>query len=111
METKSKIPDSLKDTNQWLRVLYMLLFVAILYVAMGVLFLITFVQAVFALLTGSANDNISEFGGCLSRYIYQITQFMTYNSEDKPFPWAAWPEENAVDRDKLAVKSADDATE
>jgi hypothetical protein len=108
METETKktnIPASLKDTNQWIRVLCMIFFVAILYVALGVLFLIAIAQALFSLFTGESNENVTVFGGKLSRYIYQITQFMTYNSEDKPFPWADWPEESVI------VTSADDSTE
>ena len=112
-ETKKTTLDSLKDTNQWMRVLYMILFALILYVATAVLLLITVVQAVFALLTGSPNENITKFGGDLSRYIYQITQFWTYNSEEKPFPFGPWPEENAVDlgsEESVVVESADDVT-
>lgn len=99
-ETKtSKIPASLKDTNQWLRILYMVLFGVIFFFAMHILFLVALVQAVFALLTGEANKNLTDFGGKLSQYLNQIAEFLTHNNEAKPFPFSPWGEaaEDAVE--------------
>ena len=110
-DTKKTTLESLKDTNQWMRVLYMILFGFIFYVATGVLFLITIVQAIFALLTGSANENITKFGGDVSRYIYQITQFWTYNSEEKPFPFSPWPEVDTDKVESVIVESVDEMDE
>ena len=93
----SKIPASLKDTNQWLRILYMVLFGIIFFFVMHILFLVALVQAVFALLTGEPNKNLTDFGGKLSQYLNQMATFLTHNSEVKPFPFSAWGETEVTD--------------
>lgn len=75
----------------WLRLLYMILFAVLLYFAGVVMVVVVVLQFLFALLSGSANDNLRRFGESLSRYIFQALQFLTYNSERKPFPFSDWP--------------------
>lgn len=105
-ETKKTIWQNLKNKKQWIRILWMILFVVIFYVAMGVLFLFAVVQALFTLITGEANGAILKFSKELSRYLHQIFQFWTYTSDYAPVPHpdADWPE------DAAAVESVDDAT-
>jgi hypothetical protein len=42
-------------------------------------------------LTGQTNGNLKNFGASLARYIYSCLLFVTYNSDDKPYPFAQWP--------------------
>ncbi len=95
MQNKA-IPNNLKDVNQWLRILYMLLFAIIFNVATAVLWVVVLVQALFSLLTGSSNANVKQLGSGLTQFILQIMQYLTYQSEEKPFPFQAWPETEAV---------------
>ncbi len=95
MQNKA-IPNNLKDVNQWLRILYMLLFAVIFNVATAVLWVVVLVQALFSLLTGSSNANVKQLGSGLTQFILQIMQYLTYQSEEKPFPFQAWPEVEAV---------------
>ena len=37
------------------------------------------------------NDRLLRFGGELSDFLYQIFLYLTFNSEEKPFPFADWP--------------------
>jgi len=85
------LKSNLTSGEHWLRLLYMLLFAVILYVAAIVAGLVIVVQFLFALISGSANDNLKQFGGSLSRYIFQVLRFMTYNRDEKPFPFSDWP--------------------
>lgn len=87
-----QVKENIKNVNQWLRIAYMVLFAIILYAAMAVMWIVVLVQAIFALLTGSVNDNIHSFSTTLTQYINQIILFLTYNAEDKPFPFQAWGE-------------------
>ncbi len=85
------IVENLKQPSQWFRLLFMLGFVVVLYVAGLVLLAITLAQALFSLLTARDNMNLREFGASLNCYVFDILQFLTYNSEEKPFPFAPFP--------------------
>lgn len=80
------IVENLKEPSQWLRIAFMIALAVALYVAGVVLTLLTIAQAVFSLLTGKDNENLRALGKDLSTYVHQILEFLTYNSELKPFP-------------------------
>ncbi len=80
------------SADHWLRFVFMVLFAGIACVASYVVAVLIFIQFVFALFTGNPNDRLRIFGASLSQYIFEILSFLTYNSEDKPFPFADWPE-------------------
>lgn len=44
------------------------------------------------LVTGSSNSQLLEFGKSISIYIYQIWRFLTFSSEELPYPFGRWPE-------------------
>ena len=54
------------------------------------LWLVVFTQTGSVLLTGAVNANILEFGYGLATYHYRITLFLTFNSEQLPFPFTEW---------------------
>jgi hypothetical protein len=87
-ESPSEQP-SRKET--WVRLLYVLLFVILYGVAEAVLGVIVIVQFGFKLITHETNDNLLNFSTGLNKYIYKILQFMTFNSNEKPFPFSDWP--------------------
>ena len=82
---------NLSSEKPWLRLLYMILFACLVQVAGALMWVLVILQFLFSLFTGSDNENLRGFGAALSRYVYQTLQFLTYNSEDKPFPFADWP--------------------
>ncbi len=88
------IVENLKQPSQWLRIAFMLALAIALYVASVVLTLLTLAQAVFSLLTGSDNQNLRALGRDLATYVKQILDFLTYNSELKPFPFSDYPGAN-----------------
>jgi hypothetical protein len=69
----------------------MVLFAFIYGVADFVLFAVVIIQFLIRLLTGGINKPLQGFGHSLSRYIYQVLLFLTFNTEDKPFPYDDWP--------------------
>lgn len=86
------IVENLKEPSQWMRIAFMVALVVALYVAGIVLSILTIAQALFSLLTGSDNSNLRALGKDLATYVHQILAFLTYNSESKPFPFAAYPD-------------------
>jgi len=97
---------NLKQPSAWLRVLFMAGFVLALYVAGVILMVITLAQILFSLITGTDNANLRHLGSSLTNYVSQILEFLTYNSHDKPFPFAAFPV-SAHDKATDAKASAD----
>jgi len=81
----------------WLRVLFMALFLLIYGVAEVLLTAVVLLQIVFVLVTGDRNERLTAFGKSLSLFVYEIILYWTYNSEDKPFPFASWPVGEAVE--------------
>lgn len=82
------IVENLKQPAQWIRIAFMLALAVALYLAALVLTLLIIAQALFALLTGVDNRNLREVGAALTGYVRQVLDFLTYNSEFKPFPFA-----------------------
>lgn len=87
-----ELKDNLKSKSIWLRGLFMLLFAVFYGVAEIVLVVVAVFQFGAALITGKANDNVKRFGNSVGQYFFQIVQFVTFNSEIKPFPFTSWPE-------------------
>lgn len=86
-----------------IRGLYMLLYLIIMQFAKGIVFLLAFVQFIFAAVGKTPNRPLQEFGQGLSTYLYEMNQFLFFNSDHTPFPFAGWnnnppgPEEPAAD--------------
>ena len=89
--TWNDVKTHLSNRATWLRALFMLLFVAIFNLAELVLGIAVLFQFVHTLITGRPNERVGGFGENLGRFIYQILRYLTYNTEDKPFPFADWP--------------------
>ena len=87
--------ESLKENfvqqGKWLRLLWMIGFSFIYSISLWVLWLIVTVQFLFVLLTNSPNENILRASSGFRNYMVQILDFITYRSEDKPFPFSDFP--------------------
>src|SRR5690606_11586995 len=86
-----ELKSNLLSSRHWLRLVFMLLFAALLQVASIIMWVLVVLQFVFSLITGQDNINLRRFAYSLSTYIYQTLKFLTYSSEEKPFPFADWP--------------------
>ncbi|HLB80083.1 MAG TPA: DUF4389 domain-containing protein, partial [Dongiaceae bacterium] len=94
METAKKEPGEPASPGageMWARGLFMLLFVVIYGVLEVVLSAVVIFQFVTTLVARGPNERLLELGRSLSDYVYAILLFLTYNSDEKPYPFAAWP--------------------
>lgn len=87
-----ELKENLRKRQTWLRGLYMLLFILIYHVAEFVLGAVVLLQFLFTLFTGNTNPRLLQFGQNLSQFVYQVFRFLTFNSEEMPFPFSDWPE-------------------
>ncbi len=105
--TDSKV--HLTNPATWIRLGFMLLFALLLIAGRLVIRILVVVQFTLVLVTGSDNENLRNLGQGLGKWIYQGVMFLTFNSEEKPFPFDEWP---TIDPSEgYSVKSADDIEE
>ncbi|MDT8382796.1 MAG: DUF4389 domain-containing protein [Gammaproteobacteria bacterium] len=83
---------NLTAAETWIRGLFILLFAFLLMVARIVTAAVVVIQFLFTVFTGRTNENLRYFGAGLAQYIFQILQYVTYNSDEKAFPFSPWPE-------------------
>lgn len=75
-----------------LKVLYLILFYLIYRITDLVLLLVLLVQTLLNIFSGEPSQSIKEFGKSLGLYLKQISEFLSYASEDKPYPFSDWPD-------------------
>ncbi len=85
------IVENLKQPSQWLRIVYMIVLAIALEVTSIILTLVVIGQALITLVTGNNNENLRGLAKDLAVYVNQIILFLTYNSEQRPFPFAPFP--------------------
>lgn len=106
------LKENLSNTTTWGRALFMILFGIIYSVAEVVLVAVVVIQFFFVLVTSEKNPRLLRFGKELSLFIYQVFLYQTYNTEEKPFPFADWPKEPEALSEQAsgtdAPESADD---
>ena len=78
-----------KDTL--IRGAYMLGMAIILSFLRPIILLLAFGQFVHMLVKKGVHPTLLSFGHSLAQYNYEIVSFLTFNTEDKPFPFSAWP--------------------
>ncbi|GJL81041.1 MAG: hypothetical protein DHS20C01_06750 [marine bacterium B5-7] len=76
----------------WFRLLWMFLFYLLLFYAVNIIVAIIAVcQFVLVLVNGAVNGRLKDFSASLNQYAHEILQFLTFNSSQKPFPFAEFP--------------------
>lgn len=80
--------------NIWIRGIFMLLMALAFQVSGTVICFVTVIQFVLALMNDTANDRLVSFGRNLARYMQQIVNYLTFATEEIPFPFSDWPSEN-----------------
>jgi hypothetical protein len=85
------IPAAPVKRNIWARGALTVLMAIAFHIGAALLGLCAIVQFVLALVSETPNARLTEFGRSLGRYLGQIADFVTFASDDAPFPFSAWP--------------------
>ena len=93
---KDQIKKSLQDNSTWMRVLYMAIFVIIFNIVELLIAALVIFQLLVLLFTGDKNQRLLGFGAMLSQYAFKILRFLTFNSEEKPFPFSDWENDTGL---------------
>jgi predicted anti-sigma-YlaC factor YlaD len=91
-EKESVLEENLKSRATWVRALYMVVFCFLFAIVEIVLVAVVVIQFVWRLAKGFPNQPLLELGQGLGSYLYQIVGFLTFNTEELPFPFDGdWP--------------------
>ncbi len=88
----SKVEENLKSRTTWLRLLFMAIYGVVAWLAGMVGLVIVVLGFFWVLFTGEVNRELRQIGQAIASYIYEIVRYLTFNTDDKPFPFGgAWP--------------------
>ena len=86
------IEETWKSKSTWMRLIFMIVFSVLASVATFVVSVVVVLGFLWVLFTGETNKQLQQTGQGIATYLYQILLYLTYNSDDRPFPFEAeWP--------------------
>ena len=89
---RSNLEKNMLARATWVRLLFMIVFAFIYGLSRLVTAAVVVIQFFHVLLTGDTNDQLKTFGHSLAIYSFEIVDYMTFNTETKPFPLGSeWP--------------------
>ena len=91
-EQLDDLVENVRELSGWVRVLFVIFFIVVLHLIIGPLIvLLALAQGLFVVFTTKPNENLAGFGALLVTYVAQILNFVTFNSESRPFPFSDFP--------------------
>ena len=81
------IEENIKSRSTWLRLLFMVVFYVLATVTSAVLSVVVVLGFFWVLFTGEKNGQLQKAGQVIAAYHYEIIRYLTFNTEDKPFPF------------------------
>ncbi len=85
------IKENVTQQSTWMRLVYMVLFAVIFNIAEFVITVVVVVQFLFKLFIGRANENLSALGQSIASYVYEVIAYLTFHTDDMPYPFGPWP--------------------
>jgi hypothetical protein len=91
-EKPSELEQNLRAHSTWLRLVFMIVIAICHELARLVGSVIVLLQFLHVLFTGKPNERLLDVGLSLAQYVYQVVEYLTFNTEVRPFPFdAEWP--------------------
>jgi hypothetical protein len=88
---ETKAPDKPTAREVWTRGLFMLVLIIGFAVGQWLLNLLALMQFLWLLFAREPNGLLAGFGNSHAIWLAEVSGFLTCATEDKPFPWRAWP--------------------
>jgi len=93
-----KLEEHLKSRTTWLRLVFMCIFCMLASLAGMVGSVIVVLGFLWVLIKGEVNEELRQVGHSIATYMYEIIRYLTFNTDDKPFPFGtAWPSGESKD--------------
>lgn len=90
------IKQNVSDKDTWLRFVYLVVFGFAFYLSIVLTFATSIFQFLAKLFGGNSFPGLAEFGLNLATYQAQVTRYLTFASDEKPFPFAQFPSDEYV---------------
>lgn len=100
----NEVRENVKNVDTWVRGLFIIIYGVIFYALFWIIWLVVVFQFLMKVITGKLNPNVMNFSDSLTRYAFQILQYVTFQSEERPWPFGPWP--GAVGRTEAAALAA-----
>ncbi len=108
--SKESVKEHAKDKDTWIRGLFIIIFGVILYFVFGIIWLLVVFQFITKVITGDLNKQLRDFSHGLTQYALQILLYITFQSEERPFPFSPWPGKEASSSSKSTTKKTSKKT-
>lgn len=95
IEDSIEVNDKLE--SKWVRLFLIAVFWMIFYLTQLVMLAIVVGQCAFLILSGNPNNYLKNAGDSISKYVTEILDFATFNTERRPFPFSSFPTSNVID--------------
>tara|TARA_B100001109_G_scaffold41073_1_gene32452 strand:- start:164 stop:526 length:363 start_codon:yes stop_codon:yes gene_type:complete len=104
--------EELLKPSKWIRLLFMVLYSLIIeIIALPLILILIFLQFLFHLIAGSPNNQIKNITNWLIDFLTESFEYLTYKTEQKPFPFDQDDEEESNDDvEEVTAESSDDSS-
>lgn len=90
--TGNPIEENLKSRSTWIRLAFMAISALLLSVTSLVGSIVVVLGFFWVLFTGEVNRQIQQVGQSIAAYVYELIRYLTFNTDEKPFPMGGdWP--------------------
>ena len=86
------LTENIKEPSIWVNFFLKIFYLVFLNFIVPFLGFITLLQLLFSIGSKKPNENLVSFSKKISSYIYQIINFITYSSDQRPWPFNSFPE-------------------
>ena len=91
---RSDLEKNFTRGSTWLRLVFMIILGFLWGISRFVTAVVVVIQFFNVLLTGATNAQLKTLGHSLAIYSFEVTDYLTFNTETRPFPFdAEWPSE------------------
>ena len=99
---RDEIKANLTHKSTWIRLIHMIVLIVAFNIALLIIGVVVVFQFLSKLLTGNANENLKASGAQIGLYLCCIVRFITFETEDMPYPFAPWAAMPTGSGDKTA---------
>lgn len=84
--------ERLTSRSTWIRFVFMCIAAVLLWLAGLVGVFVVIGGYLWVLFTGEVNEQLRSVGASLAEYVRELVRYLTYNSDERPFPLGGdWP--------------------
>ncbi len=84
------LKQNLLNLSAYKRLGVMVVFVLIFSIVELIIYAVALFQILFLLFTGSTHTELKKFAQAISAYLFDIVKFLTFDTEQMPFPFESW---------------------